>query len=126
MTYSELMTKLAVLLGGRAAEDLIFKECSTGAANDLERATDIAEKIVKEYGMSEKLGPMVFDSTNREQFLTRDIQPSYRKYSEKTAQIIDEEITRLIKDTYESVHKLLEKKERGSKGSQSSFVIRRS
>ena len=110
MTYSELMTKLAVLLGGRAAEDLIFKERSTGAANDLERATDIAEKIVKEYGMSEKLGPMVFDSTNREQFLTGMFQPPFRKYSEKTAQIIDEEITHLIKDTYERVYKLLEEK----------------
>lgn len=110
MTYSELMTKLAVLLGGRAAEDLIFKECSTGAANDLERATDIAEKIVKEYGMSEKLGPMVFDSTSREQFLTGMFQPSFRKYSEQTAQMIDEEIARLIKDTYERVHKLLEEK----------------
>jgi len=110
MTYSELMTKLAVLLGGRAAEDLIFKERSTGAANDLERATDIAEKIVKEYGMSEKLGPMVFDSTNREQFLTGMFQPPFRKYSEKTAQMIDEEITRLIKDTYERAHKLLEEK----------------
>ena len=110
MTYSELMTKLAVLLGGRAAEDLIFNELSTGAANDLERATNIAEKIVKEYGMSEKLGPMVFDSTNREQFLTGMFQPPFRKYSEKTAQMIDEEITRLIKDTYERAHKLLEEK----------------
>ena len=110
MTYSELMTKLAVLLGGRAAESLIFKEHSTGAANDLERATDIAEKIVKEYGMSDKLGPLVFDGTERHQFLTGIYQPSFRKYSEKTAQVIDEEISNLIKNTYERVYRLLGEK----------------
>jgi len=110
MTYSELMSKLAVLLGGRAAEYLVFKELSTGAANDLERATDIAEKIVKEYGMSEKLGPLVFDVTSRQQFLAGLYQPSFRKYSERTAQIIDEEIQKLIKDTYERVYRLLEEK----------------
>ena len=110
MTYSELMTKLSVLLGGRAAEDLIFKELSTGAANDLERATDIAEKIVKEYGMSEKLGPLVFDVTSRQQFLTGMFQPQFRKYSEQTAQVIDEEIGSLIKNTYERAYRLLEEK----------------
>jgi len=111
LTYTELMTKLAVLLGGRAAEDLIFKEFSTGAANDLERATDIAEKIVKEYGMSERLGPLVFDVTSRSQFLTGMYQqPTFRKYSEQTAQIIDEEIRDLVKETYERVYRLLEGK----------------
>lgn len=110
MTYSELITKLSVLLGGRAAEDLTFKELSTGAANDLERATDIAEKIVKEYGMSEKLGPLVFDVMGRSQFLAGIYQPSFRKYSEQTAQVIDEEIRNLIKNAYERVYKLLEEK----------------
>lgn len=110
LTYSELMTKLSVLLGGRAAEELVFKELSTGAANDLERATDIAEKIVKEYGMSERLGPLVFDSATRSQFLAGIYQPPFRKYSEKTAQVIDEEIGSLIKNTYENVHRLLEEK----------------
>lgn len=110
LTYTELMTKLAVLLGGRAAEDLTFKELSTGAANDLERATDIAEKIVKEYGMSEKLGPLVFDSTSRQQFLAGLYQPAFRKYSEQTAQVIDEEIRSLIKNTYERVYQLLDGK----------------
>lgn len=110
LTYTELMTKLAVLLGGRAAEDLTFKELSTGAANDLERATDIAEKIVKEYGMSERLGPLVFDGTSRQQFLAGLYQPAFRKYSEQTAQVIDEEIRNLIKNTYERVYQLLEGK----------------
>ena len=110
MTYSELMTKLSVLLGGRAAEDLIFKELSTGAANDLERASDIAEKIVKEYGMSEKLGPLVFDVTSQQQYLTGMFQPQFRKYSEQTAQLIDEEIGNLIKNTYERAYRLLEEK----------------
>lgn len=109
MTYSELMTKLAVLLGGRAAEELVFKELSTGAANDLQKAMDIAERIVKEYGMSEKLGPLVFNG-NRQQFLPGMMQPSFRKYSEQTARVIDEEIRRLLQETYERVSKLLEEK----------------
>ena len=109
LTYSELMTKLAVLLGGRAAEEIVFKELSTGAANDLQRATDIAERIVKEYGMSESLGPLVFDG-QRQQFLPGMPQPSFRKYSEQTAQVIDEEIKRIVTESYERVKKLLKEK----------------
>ena len=98
--------RLAILMGGRAAEELIFNELTTGAGNDIEQATKIARKMVCEWGMSDKLGPMSFGKKNEEIFLGREIQ-SHRDYSEKTAQEIDNEVVRIIKNAQKDSHKIL-------------------
>ena len=97
---SALMDQLAMILGGRAAEELVFDEITTGAANDLERATAMARQMVTRLGMSEKLGPRVFGSDPHQPFLGREFgaEPSY---SEEMAQEIDEEIFRLIDDAHQ-------------------------
>jgi len=97
---SELMDKIAGLLGGRAAEEVILHETSTGAANDLERATNIARKMVSTYGMSEKLGPITFGQHNEMIFLGKELGEK-RDYSEKTANLIDAEVKRIIEASYE-------------------------
>lgn len=107
-TRTEIIDKLSVLLGGRAAEELIFNEITTGAQNDLSRATDMVQKMVCEFGMSEKLGPMTFRKREEELFLGKDLGRE-RQYSEKTAQIIDEEVSRIIRDAKERSFKILEK-----------------
>ena len=81
-------------MGGRAAEELIFNELTTGAGNDIEQATKIARKMVCEWGMSDTLGPMTFGKKNEEIFLGREIQ-SHRDYSEVTARIIDQEVVKI-------------------------------
>ena len=106
MTKSELLDRLAVLLGGRIAEEIIFGEISTGAHNDLQRATDIATSMVKEYGMSEKLGYVTFEKEKRPLFLQSPF-PSSREYSEETAKEIDEEVKRIIDETYARAKKIL-------------------
>ncbi len=108
--------RLAILMGGRAAEELIFNELTTGAGNDIEQATKIARKMVCEWGMSDVLGPMTFGKKNEEIFLGREIQ-SHRDYSESTARMIDEEVVRIVrkaqsraqhvlKDNIEHLHNL--------------------
>ena len=109
MTRSELLDRLATLLGGRAAEELIFGETSTGAQNDLYRATDIARRMVKEYGMS-NLGPLTFERERRPLFLPDMMQPSSSDYSPETAKKIDEEVNRIVMETYERVKNILEDK----------------
>lgn len=109
ITKSEIMNRMVVLLGGRVAEKMIFNEITTGAQNDLERATEAAHKMVCEYGMSEKLGPMTFGKKNEQIFLGRDIVKD-KNYSEKTAVEIDEEIRRIVEDCYARAEKLLEEK----------------
>ena len=89
--------RLAILMGGRAAEMLIFDKMTTGAGNDIEQATQIARKMVTEWGMSDLLGPMTFGKKNEEIFLGREIQ-SQRDYSEVTARMIDEEISKIIRN----------------------------
>lgn len=112
LTRSELLDRLAVLLGGRVAEEIIFKEISTGAQNDLERATDIAMSMVREYGMSEKMGPMVFQEGRKPQFLELGHRTS-RELSEEVSKDIDNEIRILIFDAHERVKGILkENKER--------------
>jgi cell division protease FtsH len=103
---SALMDQLAMILGGRAAEELVFNEITTGAANDLERATAMARQMVTRLGMSEKLGPRVFGSDPHQPFLGRELgaEPSY---SEEMAQEIDEEIYRLIDDAHQRAAKVL-------------------
>ncbi|HOV89201.1 MAG TPA: ATP-dependent zinc metalloprotease FtsH [Syntrophorhabdaceae bacterium] len=107
MTKKELLDRLCVLLGGRVAEEIKFGEISTGAHNDLYRATDIAKSMVKEYGMSEKLGYVTFEKNRKPMFL--DITPSFggREYSEETAREIDNEIKAIIDASYEKTKKIL-------------------
>ena len=99
--------RLAILLGGRAAEQLIFNELTTGAGDDIEKATHIARKMVCEWGMSDVLGPMTFGKKNEEIFLGREIQ-SHRDYSESTARMIDEEVVRIIRKAQRSAATILE------------------
>ena len=99
MRKSELNNRIATLLGGRAAEELIFKDISTGAHNDLSRATDIARSMVKEYGMSKKLGQVYFAPNRQAPFLS--IAPEATgEFSEETAKTIDEEVRRIIESQY--------------------------
>jgi cell division protease FtsH len=109
LTESELLDRLAVLLGGRAAEEIVFGEISTGAQNDLQRATDIARSMVKEYGMSQQLGPVFLESPRQSLFLNTDFG-SDKKYSEETARFIDQEVKRIILETYDKVKKILEER----------------
>ena len=100
--------RLAILMGGRRAEMLIFNQMTTGAGNDIEQATKIAKKMVTEWGMSDLLGPMTFGKKNEEVFLGREIQ-SNRDYSEVTARMIDEEISRIVRDSQRSADEILRK-----------------
>ena len=101
-----LMGEIAVLLGGRAAEEIINKDVSTGAGNDLERATDIARKMVCDWGMSDKLGPLTFGKKEEQIFLGREIA-QHRDYSEDTAERIDEEVRNIVMENYERAINLL-------------------
>jgi cell division protease FtsH len=106
MTKTELLDRLAVLLGGRVAEEIIFGEISTGAHNDLQRATDIATSMVKEFGMSEKLGYVTFEKEKKPLFLPSSLFPT-REYSEDTAKQIDEEVKKIVDETYLRVKEIL-------------------
>jgi cell division protease FtsH len=105
-TRNYIEGRLGIMMGGRAAEELIFGEMTTGAGNDLEQATKIARKMVCEWGMSDVLGPMTFGKKNEEIFLGREIQ-SHRDYSEVTARLIDEEIVRIVRKAQNSANKIL-------------------
>ena len=112
LTRSELLDRLAVFLGGRVAEEIIFNEVSTGAQNDLERATDIAMSMVREYGMSEKLGPMTFQNGRKPLFVELGYR-SGREVSDEVSKDIDNEVKKIIFDTHTRVKNiLLEKKDR--------------
>ncbi|MCF8041029.1 MAG: ATP-dependent zinc metalloprotease FtsH [Desulfarculaceae bacterium] len=108
-TYSRdyLINNLAVLLGGRSAEELVLETFTTGAGNDLERATELARKMVCEWGMSEVLGPLTFGKREEQIFLGREIS-QHRDYSEETAQSIDHEVKRLITEAHTEATGLLE------------------
>jgi cell division protease FtsH len=99
MTKSELLDRLAILLGGRVAEEIIFGEISTGAHNDLQRSTDIATSMVKEYGMSETLGYVTFEKEKQPLFLPSSFFSS-KEYSEDTARQIDAEVKKIVDETY--------------------------
>ncbi len=107
MTRDELLARLKVLLGGRVSEEIIFGDISTGAQNDLQRATDIARRMIMEYGMSEKLGPLTYVSEPRSAHLDLGLGSREREFSEKTAQQIDEEIAGIIEETHQDVRKIL-------------------
>jgi cell division protease FtsH len=108
MTKSELLERLAVLLGGRAAEEVVFGEISTGAHNDLEKASDMARRMVTEYGMSERQGPVAFEKSRRPLYLDIGYSPS-REYSEETAREIDEEVRGIVLEAYERAKALVKK-----------------
>ena len=99
MKKTELLNKIASLLGGRAAEEIIFGDISTGAHNDLARATDITKSMIKEYGMSDRLGQVYFARERRQQFLDMGLQET-GDYSNATAEVIDEEIKTIISTEY--------------------------
>jgi len=109
MTRSELLDRLAVLLGGRVAEELVFGEISTGAQNDLQRATDIARSMVTEYGMSERLGLVSYERERRPIFLPESFNPT-KTYSEEKAAQIDEEISRVMEEAHQRVRQILSEK----------------
>ncbi len=108
-TYSKeyLETKLIYLMGGRAAEKLVFDQLTTGAGNDIERATDLARKMVCSWGMTEALGPLTFGKAREEIFLGREIA-QHRDYSEKTSQAIDDEIRRIVERAYNMAEEILQ------------------
>ena len=109
MSKTELLNKIATLLGGRAAEEIVFNEISTGAHNDLARATDIARSMVKEYGMSEKIGQVYFAREKRGQYLSMPVEGAV-DYSEATAELIDNEVREIINDQYAKTRQILEEK----------------
>jgi len=106
MTKPELFDKITGLLGGRVAEEIIFGEVSTGASNDFERATGIARKMITEYGMSDKIGPLQFTSGGSQVFLGRDIQDD-QNYSDAIAQEIDKEMQNFINYCYDRAKRIL-------------------
>jgi len=109
MRKTELMNKVATLLGGRAAEEIIFGDISTGAHNDLSRATDIARSMVMEYGMSEKLGQVYLSRKSRPLFLDAGM-PESREFSEATAEMIDREIKNIIDTEYRKALSIISEK----------------
>ena len=106
MSKTEMEETIVSMLGGRAAEQLILNDISTGASNDIERATKIAREMVMKYGMSKRLGTIMFGSGQEEVFLGRDFGHQ-RDYSEHTADIIDEEVKKIIDIAYERAIRIL-------------------
>lgn len=105
-TRSEMLDELKVLLGGRVAEALVLKEISSGASNDLQRATQLARQMICEYGMSENIGPVTFGHRQNQVFLGRDIARD-KDYSEEVAAEIDKEVRSFMEDAYAATEKLL-------------------
>ena len=108
MSKSEMEEQLISLLGGRVAEQLVLGDISTGASNDIERATGIARSMVTKYGMSEKLGAIMYGSGQEEVFLGRDIA-QHKNFSEETSSIIDQEVKRIIDEAYRKTEEILNK-----------------
>ena len=104
---TEIEGRLAILLGGRVAEELIFNEITTGAQNDIARATQVATRMVTEFGMSDKIGPLALGKENEEVFLGMDISKS-PKHSDRTAELIDDEIKKIISTAKQRATKILE------------------
>ncbi|MHB1127638.1 MAG: ATP-dependent zinc metalloprotease FtsH [Bacillota bacterium] len=108
MTKSQILDSVTMLLGGRVAEALVLKEISTGAQNDLERATELVRKLITEFGMSDELGPLTFGRRQEQVFLGRDIARD-RNYSEAVAFTIDKEARRIMDECYNRAKDMLEK-----------------
>ena len=110
MKKTELENKIATLLGGRASEEIIFGDISTGAHNDLSKATDIARSMVKEYGMSDQIGQVYFEHKKRQAFLDAGMPQGVPDYSEATSELIDTEIKRIIGEGYKKAFDILKEK----------------
>jgi len=108
LSKAYLNNTIMVLLGGRAAEEIIFEEKTSGAGNDLERVTDIARKMVCEWGMSDKVGPVTFGKADEQIFLGKELS-RHKDYSEETAIEIDTEIKRIVTENYKKAKTVLEK-----------------
>jgi len=106
LTESQLVARLSVLMGGRAAERLIYDDLSTGAAQDLDQATRLARRMVTQWGMSKRLGPVAFKMSDEHPFLGREISEA-RDHSEHTAQVIDEEVSRILREADDRALRLL-------------------
>ena len=107
MQRKDLLNQLAVLLGGRTAEEIALGEISTGAQNDLQRATDIARAMVTEWGMSDALGAINYDGHKRSKFLDIPIGPERGAYAEDTARMIDAEVKRIMSDAHAEAREIL-------------------
>jgi cell division protease FtsH len=107
MTRGDLLSQLAVLLGGRTAEEIALGEISTGAQNDLQRATDIARAMVTEFGMSDELGAVNYDGNKRPRFLDIPMPAERGLYAEQTAEKIDAEIKRILTDAHDTARSIL-------------------
>ena len=107
MTRQDLQGQLAVLLGGRSAEEIAFGEVSTGAQNDLQRATDMARAMVTEWGMSDEMGAINYDVNKRGRFLDIGVPQERGLYSEETAQKIDAEIKRILHEAHVTARRIL-------------------
>ena len=107
MQRADLERQLAVLLGGRTAEEIALGEISTGAQNDLQRATDIARAMVTEFGMSDELGAINYDGNKRARFLDIPMPQERGLYAEETAKKIDAEIKRILTDAHDSARRIL-------------------
>ncbi len=101
-----LLNNISVMMGGRAAEELVLNSPTTGAGNDIERSTEIARKMVCEWGMSEKLGPLSFGKKEEEIFLGREFA-QHRDYSEETARVIDDEVKTIVSQSYERAKEII-------------------
>jgi len=102
----QLLSELSVAMGGRVAEELVFSRISTGAANDIKQATELAHSMVRNWGMSEALGPLSYGQQDEQIFLGREIA-QHRDYSEETANLIDSEISRIVKESYQRAKDIL-------------------
>jgi cell division protease FtsH len=106
MSRSQLMAQLAMMLGGRAAEQVVFDEITTGASNDLERVTQTARQMVTRFGMSEKLGPLALGQQQGQVFMGRDFHAT-PDYSDEIAFQIDKEIRRIVDESYDTAEDVL-------------------
>ena len=102
-----LFARIAVLMGGRIAEEIFMGQMTTGAANDFEQATDLAQKMVQRWGMSDSLGPRVYGDNDAEVFLGRDVV-THKNLSDSTAKLVDQEITRIIEEQYTRARGIIE------------------
>lgn len=102
----QLLNRLSILLGGRVAEEIIYNRLTTGASSDIKKATDLANKMIREWGMSKKLGPLSYSQGNDQVFLGREIS-QHRDYSEDTAKLIDQEVFDLINQAYSTARQIL-------------------
>jgi cell division protease FtsH len=106
-TRNELLDQMAYAMGGRAAEEIVFRDPSTGASNDIQKATDTARKMVTQYGMSARVGSIKLGGDSSEPFLGRDAAGSGREYSERTAAIVDEEVRALLEQAHDEAYEIL-------------------